>query len=242
MEAVLAGDRARRLAGLLIEARQSGRLVPEGHDAPRDADEAYRIQDLVLQALSGGRRTSIWKAIPPPPGGSQLASPVPPDVLFRSPARARAPHRGLLGVEAEIGFRLGRDLQAEEALVLIELCETRLTGWKSAPALWKLADFQSHRAFVLGSGTQAWRAIDFSAQPVEAFVNGARRIGAVGSHPCGDPSRLLPWMIEHCANRGGLQPGDIVATGSWVGIVPVAANDDVLIRFDGIGEARLNVD
>lgn len=241
MEAVVAGDRARRLAGLLIQARQSGRLVPEGEDAPRDAEEAYGIQDLVLQALSGGRRTSAWKAIPPRPGGAQLASPVPPDGLLRSPATARAPSLGFLGVEAEIGFRLGRDLQAEEALVLIELCETRLAGWESAPALWKLADFQSHCAFVLGSGTKAWRAIDFSAQPAEVFVNGARKSGIVGGHPRGDPSRLLSWMIDHCARRGGLQPGDIVATGSWVGIVPVAAGDDVFVRFPSIGEARLKL-
>jgi 2-keto-4-pentenoate hydratase len=237
----VAGNRVRRLAGLLIEARQSDRLVPEGEDAPRDVEEAYRIQDLVLEALCDGRRTSAWKAIPPRPGGAQLASPVPPGGLLRSPATLRAPNCGLVGVEAEIGFRLGPDLQAEEALVLIELCETRLAGWESSPTLWKLADFQSHCAFVLGSGTKAWHGIDFTAQTVEVFVNGARRARAVGGHPCGDPSRLLPWMIGHCANRGGLQPGDVVATGSWVGIVPVAAKDDVLVRFHGIGEARLKL-
>ena len=48
-------------------------------------------------------------------------------------------------------------------------------------------------------------------------------------------------MIEHCAGRGGLQPGDIIATGSWVGIVPVEAGDEVLARFPGIGEAHLTL-
>lgn len=237
----MAGDRVRRLAGLLIDARRSGRLVAEGEDAPRDAEEVYRIQDFVLQAVSRGRRASTWKAIPPWSGGAQLASPVPPDSLFQSPATLHAPSRGFLGVEAEIGFRLGRGLQAEEALVLIELCQTRLAGWESAAALWKLADFQSHGAFIVGSGTKAWHAVDFPAQQVEIFVSGERKAGTVGAHPCGDPSRLLPWMIAHCASRGGLQPGDIIATGSWVGIVPVAPGDDVLARFPGIGEARLKL-
>lgn len=236
----MAGDRIRGLARLLIAAREGGRLV-ESDERPESAEEAFRIQDLVLQAISGGRRANVWKAIPPRPGGAQLASPVPPEGLLRSPATARAPRRGFLGVEAEIGFRLGPDLQAEEALVLIELCETRLAGWESAAALWKLADFQSHGAFVAGGGTQAWRAIDFAAQAAEVFVNGARRAGVAGRHPSGDPSRLLPWMIGHCARRGGLQPGDLVATGSWVGIVPAAPGDDVLARFPGIGEARLKL-
>lgn len=201
----------------------------------------YRIQDLVLEALGGRRRASVWKAIPPRQNGAQLASPVPPDRVLASPALLPAPQQGLLGIEAEIGFRLGAGLQAQEALVLIELCATRLADWRNADALWKLADFQSHGAFVVGGGTSAWRAIDFAAEPVEVLVQGERRARRVGGHPSGDPSRLLPWMLEHCARRGGLQPGDIVATGSWVGIVPAAAGDGILVRFPGIGEARLTL-
>lgn len=237
----MAGDRVERLARLLIEARSGGSPVRSDDDGPRDAAEVYAIQGAVLQAVSGGRRASLWKAIPPRPGGEPLATPVPPQGILSSPATMRATNRGLLGVEAEIAFRLGAGLEAEEALVVIELAETRLADWKSASAWWKLADFQSHGAFVLGDGTAAWHAIDFAAQPVEVLVNGARNASAVGAHPSGDPSRLLPWMIEHCAGRGGLRPGDIVATGSWVGIVPVEPGDEVLARFPGIGEARLKL-
>jgi 2-keto-4-pentenoate hydratase len=236
----VAGDRVERLARLLIEARTVGSLV-RSDDAPRDAAEVYWIQDAVLHAVSGGRRANVWKAIPPRAGAQPLASPVPPQGLLPSPATTRAPKHGLLGVEAEIAFRLGADLKAEEALVAIELCETRLADWKGANLWWKLADFQSHGAFVLGDGIKAWRAIDFAAQQVEVLVNGAGKASAVGAHPSGDPSQLLPWMIDHCARRGGLQPGDIIATGSWVGIVPVEAGDEVLTRFPGIGEAQLKL-
>ncbi|MGH8705711.1 MAG: fumarylacetoacetate hydrolase family protein, partial [Burkholderiales bacterium] len=160
--------------------------------------------------------------------------------VWPSPARLTA-GRELLGVEAEIAFRLGADLQPEEALVLIELCETRLADWAKAPLLWKLADFQSNAALIVGSGTRAWREIDFAAQRVELWVNGVIKAQAVGAHPAKDPSLLLPWMLGHCAGRGGLRAGDIVATGSWVGIVKVKPGDDVVARFPGIGEASLRL-
>jgi 2-keto-4-pentenoate hydratase len=234
----MAGDRLERLARLLVEARKGGSLV-RSDDAPRDAAEVYRIQDAVLHALSGTRRPNLWKAIPPRAGAEPLATPVPPQGVLASPATAAAARHGLLGVEAEIAFRLGAALEVEEAIAAIELAETRLAEWKGASAWWKLADFQSHGAFVLGSGTRAWRRIDFAAQPVKLLVNGACKASAVGAHPSGDPSRLVPWMLEHCARRGGLQPGDVIATGSWVGIVPVEPGDEILARFPGIGEARV---
>ena len=228
---------AERMAALLLAARAGGRLVDAASEpAPASLDEAYRVQDLVLKRA----RPGAWKAIPPRPGSAPAASPVPAACVLRSPASMPAP-RMLLGVEAEIAFRLGAGLEPQEALAAIELCETRLSGWDSAPALWKLADFQSNAALIVGSGTASWKGIDFGAQQVEVVVNGARAAGAVGGHPAGDPSRLLPWLREHCAGRGGLRPGDIVTTGSWVGIVKVAPGDEIEARFAGIGACRLRL-
>lgn len=229
------------MAALLLDARAGGALVDTAREAgPADLEEVYRVQDLVLRALSGAARPGAWKAIAPRPETGPAASPVPPAQVVSSPARLAA-GRELLGVEAEIAFRLGADLEPEEALVAIELCETRLARWDSAPLLWKIADFQSNAALVLGTGTRAWRAIDFSAQQVELTVSGSLVGQAVGAHPAKDPSRLLPWLVGHCAQRGGLREGDVVTTGSWVGIVPVALGDDVVARFPGIGEARLRL-
>jgi 2-keto-4-pentenoate hydratase len=229
------------MAALLLDARVGGALVDTAREAgPADLEEVYRVQDLVLRALSGAARPGAWKAIAPRPETGPAASPVPPAQVVSSPARLAA-GRELLGVEAEIAFRLGADLEPEEALVAIELCETRLARWDSAPLLWKIADFQSNAALVVGTGTRAWRAIDFSAQQVELTVSGSLVGQAVGAHPAKDPSRLLPWLVGHCAQRGGLRAGDVVTTGSWVGIVPVAPGDDVVARFPGIGEARLRL-
>jgi 2-keto-4-pentenoate hydratase len=228
-------------AALLLQARAGGPLVDAASEpGPADLEEMYRVQDLVLQAIANGERPGAWKAIPPRPGAEASASPVPARHVVASPAKLAA-GRQLLGVEAEVAFRLGTDLQPEEALVLIELCETRLADWANASSLWKLADFQSNAALIIGSGTRAWRKVDFSAQTVELVVNGKPAKRALGAHPAKDPSKLIPWMVGHCAARGGLQAGDIIATGSWVGIVKVEPGDEIVARFPGIGEARLSL-
>jgi len=159
----------------------------------------------------------------------------------------------VLGVEAEIAFRLattpktkGKKVDiataVDEAFVLIELCETRFFNWDDAPALCRLADFQSHGGFVLGSGTREWRRIDFSKQAVELSVNGKSVASRTGSHPSGDPFALVEWAATHCAARGmPLAADDIVTTGTWTGLTPIAAGDEVVARFDGIGEATLRM-
>ena len=235
------GISASRWAALLLQARAGGPLVdPASEPGPADHDEMYRVQDLVLQAMANGERASAWKAIPPRPGMEAAASPLPAQCVVASPAKLAAGRR-LLGVEAEIGFRLGADLRPEQALVLIELCETRLAGWESASALWKLADFQSNGALIVGTGTRAWQRIDFSAQEVELVVNGRQAKWALGTHPAKNPAKLIPWMLDHCAGRGGLRAGDLIATGSWIGIVEIHPGDEITARFPGIGEARLSL-
>lgn len=237
----MASNSAARWAALLLEARAGGPLVDAAREAgPADLDEMYRVQDLVLLAMTNGERTTTWKAIPPRPGTEASASPVPARCVFASPATLGA-GRGLFGVEAEVAFRLGADLEPTEALAVIELCETRLAGWDKASALWKLADFQSNGALIIGTGTREWPQIDFSVQAVELTIDGRQAKRAVGTHPVKNPAKLLPWMLPHCAGRGGLRPGDIIATGSWVGIVKVEPGDEVAARFPGIGEARLRI-
>ncbi len=213
--------------------------------APRDAAQAYAIQDRVYAEIRRGRRPGAWKVGGPSDRVEPAASPILD--LLRSPARVEGP---ILGVEAELAYRFVRDVEDNfseeriasavgEALVAIEVCATRLANWNEAPELWKLADFQSNGCLVAGSGRREWRRIDFSAQEVEMLVDG-RVVVSKASHPYGDPFRLVPWLAAHCANRGcGLRAGDIVTTGSWGGMQAAAPGSTVVARFPGIGEARL---
>lgn len=210
-------------------------------------DEAYRVQDAVYARLWPRTRPVAWKA----GSGSDTVEPTgaPIAQVRESPARFESAAMNMIGIEAEIAFRFGRDVDQSnpeaavlEALVTIEVCDTRLASWKDAPPLWKLADFQSNEALVVGSGTRAWRDLDFVAQAVELEIGG-RTISARGSHPWRNPLRLLPWAAAHCARRGQpLRAGDVLTTGSWTGMEFAGPGDEVVARFPGVGEATVRFD
>ena len=244
----------KRIESLFLEARRTSRAfaVPPGLEL-RSSEDAYRIQDRVFAQLSAGARPVAWKAGASNDKAEPTAAPI--RIVHRSPATASAATMTMIGIEAEIAFRLVRDLEMREgayreeevafavgeALVAIELCDTRLADLSSAPALWKLADFQSNAALIVGSGTADWRAIDFKAQRVVLRI-GERTLAATGAHPFGNPFRLMPWIAAHCARRaGGLRAGDIVTTGSWTGMEFALPGEEVRAEFPGIGEAVLRM-
>ena len=242
--------RATVAADALLEAHRVGRPTAR-FEAPATVGEAYRVQQEVLDRLCFGARPAAWKVSPAPPGRDMLASPVA-SRLERSPATVATGTRAILGVEAEIAFRFAStpppdstlaDVRAavDEMFVLIELCETRLADFAGAPALAKLADFQSHGTFVAGSGTRDLSR-DFATQRFELDIGGRAGQGGVGTHPSGRLWEMLAWAVRHCAARGlPLQAGDVVTTGSWNGLAPLARGEEAIARFAGIGEAHLTL-
>ena len=245
------------IAALLIGAQTSGRQFEAKTDpAPATAQDAYAVQDRVFAALYPGQRAGAWKVGGASPEVEPTAAPIPSASLHPSPARIPAKGFHMIGIESEIAFRLGRDLPpratpysedeiaaaVSEALVTIELCDTRLSNWKDTSALWRLADFQLNAALVIGSGRPDWRAIDFTRQRAELWIDGALSLEATGAHPYGNPIRLLPWLAAHCAARcGGLHAGDIITTGTWTGMQFIKPGATVITRFPGIGEASVTL-
>lgn len=243
------------IAGSFARAWAVRTQFEAGHNAgPVSAGEAYAVQDKVFAGRYLGRRAGAWKAGASGPGSEPTAAPI--GEVRTSPAAFGADAFHMIGIEAEVAYRLGRDLPARaqpwtdaevadavgEVLVTIEICDTRLADWKSASAFWRLADFQLNGALVTGSGVHAWRKVDFGAQRAELWVNGRKVADRIGAHPLGDPFRVMPWAVAHCARRaGGLRSGDLVTTGSWTGMEFVAPGDAVQARFPGIGEASVRV-
>lgn len=243
------------VAARLLDARRQRRRFASADTAPpADVATAYAVQDAVLRGLDGDARPWLWKVSPPAPVLGIVAAPLPPSCCFSSPARLAAADYHLLGIEVEVAFRFARPLPpraepfgdaevraaVDEVVVTIELVDTRLADWRDASALWRLADFQSNGALVVGSGRSDWRAIDFSTLDAELWIDGALAVRARGAHPAGDPANLLAWMADHCARRcGGLRAGDVVTTGTWTGLHHAAAGNVVEARFPGVGEAKL---
>jgi len=236
-----------RLAAAHATRRQfaSSELPP-----PPDVAAVYRIQDHLYGRLASGARPRAWKVGGPSAEAEPTIAPILPGRLLASPATASARDFHVIGIEAEVAFRIRRDVQDErelasavgEALVAIELCDARLSDWQSAPALWKLADNQMNWGLVPGSGTRHWQQIDFRAQRAELWIGAERRVAVQGVHPYGTPFALMAWTLSHLNGRsGGLCAGDVVTTGSWGGMHFAEPGDEVIARFPGIGEARATI-
>ncbi len=255
---------AMRKQGLATIATATRRLV-DAHrkrepaataDLPlRTEKDAYRVQQEAFAELWPGVRPAAWKVGGPSDKVTPTAAPIPPESVLRSPASVAGAAMQMIGVEAEVAFRFSKDLPPRgrpysersiaaavgEVVVAIELCDTRLADWKSTSSTWKLADFQNNAALIVGAGTRDWQKIDFLKQEVEFHI-GARVSRAKGAHSFGNPFRLLPWLLKHCAKRGlGLHAGDVVTTGAWTGLEIAKPGDEVVARFPGIGEARLRI-
>ncbi len=244
-----------RATRLLIDAHRSSTPAVTADVPLHTEEEAFRVQDAVFAELWPGKRPTAWKAGGPSDKVEPTAAPIPPQHVLASPASVAGAKMQMIGVEAEIAFRFAKDLPPRsrpysersiaaavgEALVVIELCDTRLANWKKTSGLWKLADFQNSSAVVTGSGTKDWQKIDFLQQEVE-FRIGARTVKARGAHSYGNPFRLLPWLVRHCKKRGfGLHAGDVVTTGAWGGLQIAKPGDEVTARFPGIGEATVRI-
>jgi 2-keto-4-pentenoate hydratase len=247
--------RVQPVAAALIDAHRARRTVVL--PAPvRSADEAYRVQDIVAQALwtSAGIAIAGWKTGAPDPRTTPIAAPIPRSKLLASGAELTFGDFHVIGIEAELACTLAVDLppRAEPYTdsdtraaiaslhAAIEVCDSRLADRQRADPLAKLADNQMNGALVVGAALRDWRNVVPRRQAAIVDIDGQRRAESIGGHPCGDPIALVAWLANHCAARcGGLRAGDVVTTGAWTGMHMIEAPATIAVRFPGIGEARV---
>jgi 2-keto-4-pentenoate hydratase len=242
-------------AVLLVAARRLGRMVAslDGEFLPQTNDDAYAVQDEVLRLLSA--TNAGWKVGSANPTAEIIAAPLIAALVRPSPAQFTALPDGFRAVEAELALSLGRDLPARPAPygedeawaaldavhVAIELLETRYADRRAmtAPAL--LADMQNNGGFCYGPPHPV-AAVDFLAARASLVIDGREEKTAVGGNPAGHPKRLLAWLANHAASRGRpLKKGDLVTTGSHTGLTVAPLGAQVVARFDGLGEAALEI-
>ncbi|WP_137893459.1 fumarylacetoacetate hydrolase family protein [Ramlibacter sp. 2FC] len=248
------------LVSALVQARADGPAADaEGlAGSLPDAETAYAVQRACGEALGwfGGDAPPHWKSGGPGRDSVLTHAPLPTAGVWRSPAEAsRWPFR-LRGIEAEIALRLARPVDREQAAALtpetaaqlvdamtvaIEIVDSRWAQGLDAPALCKLADLQSHGALVLGDWLP-YAPRDWSQQICRVQIGTQPEVVRRGSHSLGDPAWLLPQWLRHATREGQTLPaGSVVTTGTWVGILEARAGDLVTARFDGIGEAGVQL-
>jgi 2-keto-4-pentenoate hydratase len=237
-------------ASLLVQAHVEKRQVRVFEPGPADPEQAYAVQDAVTRRLGP---VSGWKVGAKAPAATPNAAPILSDLIRSSPATWPSSSFHMRGIEAEIAFRIARDLKPRPEPMTeqevydavgsvhagIEIVDTRLVEWSNADRLWVLADNQSNGGFVFDPVGSPWRGDDYSGAPVRLSVNGYPLIERDGGNPAGDPRWLLVWLVNHCVqSRGGLRAGTIVTTGSYTGMTFVDPGVTVDAEFPGIGSAR----
>jgi len=146
-------------------------------------------------------------------------------------------------IEAEIAFRLGKDLSGgeavadaiEETIPAIEIVDSRYPQGPAGPGE-LVADNVSGAGFVLGHPEPFTPTFDFAGCYAEVERNGKPEGKGFGSDCLGSPLLSLEWLAAELSRRGrSLRAGDLVLAGSL--IVPLAARpgDEIRIEFEGLG-------
>jgi 2-keto-4-pentenoate hydratase len=220
--------------------------------------DAYAVQDRLLAGLDGpGAGTPRWwKSGGPSRDAALTHAPLPAGGVRPSGSDTAGLHLRSHLIEAEVAFRLARDVTAADAAALrdgdnsalvdavavsIELVDSRWRNARQAPALLKLADMQSHGALVLGEFVPV-PTVDWSAQVCEVRIGTGAPQSFRGTHSLGHPLWLLPTWLRHATARcGTIAAGTVVTTGTWCGLLPAQAGDRVEVTFPGIGAARVQL-
>jgi len=237
-------------AAALLRAARRGEVPPLADLPPalRPADEVatYAIQRAAVEGTAIGG----WKVGAAGPDKPCFCAPLPAAGIAGSVARL--PRGRLRGIEAEVAFRLDRDLPARTAPYTasdvigaiatahpaIEVLESAFADPDAADKLSNLADSLMHGGFVYGAGVVAWQALDFTAMTVTQTIDGAtlRRTG----NPAGDMLRLVVWLANEGSRwAGGLRAGQFVTCGSWTGKTWAPAGARVQVGFPGLGQAAV---
>ena len=244
--------RIEELARLLVDARLHRRkldAVPAGL-GPQSASEGLAVQAEVTRLL--GHEIAAWKAATPLVGEPTRA-PIGRPLVFQSGALLAPADYPMLIIEAEIGFELARDLPAREqpytraevasavgqARAAIEVADSRLANFHSAPAWDRVADNMGNGAIVLGTGRSDWQTLDFAQMAVALDIGAETVVARVGSHPSRDPLAPVVWLAQELQHTIGLRAGQNVITGSWTGMTTARAGDTVRVRFDGLGQVSV---
>jgi 2-keto-4-pentenoate hydratase len=207
----------------LVACHRNGTRLPaaEWADAVRSEADAFAVQDGVARAL--GWPLDRWKS-----GGTGPQGP-----FSHSPVNPVAGAQALLGLEAEIALRVGADGSPEAMCIAVELVASRWAEGLDAPALLRMADFQSNAGLLLGEW-QPYRALDWAN--VEWRLS-TPQVQRRGGHSLADPAGVLPAWFRHATRHGAtVKAGTVVTTGAWGGLHAWTGPVRGTLAFEGLGE------
>jgi 2-keto-4-pentenoate hydratase len=234
---------------------------------PRDADQAYAVQDAFValkQARYGeiaGHKIALTTPQMRRMAGldDSIAGVVLARQVRQSPAVVRAADFTCLIVEFEIACELGADLPATSAPYTrervaqavaalrpaFELADNRHADYArmSEHSVELIADNAWNEGAVLGEPMRDWRKIDLAGVRGVATINGKPVGEGRGGDVMGHPFEALAWVANNLARRGQfLRAGEFVITGSLVTSKFPEAGDRLNFELERIGVVDLCIE
>ncbi len=251
-------SKARQAAQMLLAVRRGGPRIAALAPglAPQSLGEAYAIQRALLDEMQtgiAGWKASLFSAdegaCAPLPANAVVDAPAYTQIL-RPPLKDEPPY----GIEAEVAFRLGRDLPplaqgaryerdavcaaVVSAHAVIEVVASRFVDPEKASKLELIADQLINSLLVVGPSCPHWQALPLTSLQLEVRVQGHPVFQGRGGHPQGDPLIPLVWLANHVSLHGrGLRAGELITTGSCCGVQQVGAEQTATAHFPGLGSA-----
>jgi 2-keto-4-pentenoate hydratase len=246
----LSAEEAEKAARLLVAGR-CGRTGVPGLPQVRTFDDAYAVQaafrriwgDAVVGHKVGCSSEQSQRLVNAP---GPIAGCLFGDALWQQPATLAAAQFFVVGVEAEFGFRLGGDLPARSApydiaevsasvaavVPLIEICDTRLSDWRTRRIEEITADNAFNGGVVVGTALEAWRSLDLATHRVTLLIDGGQKGEGTGAQVLGHPLTALTWLANEMSRLGtGLRAGELVAAGTCTGLHFAGPGSTVVADF-----------
>jgi 2-oxo-hept-3-ene-1,7-dioate hydratase len=253
---VLSDEERRRCAEDLLRAERDRKPIPQPSRtyAGLEIEDAYRIQDLWLQArLSGGARVAGHK-IGFTSRAMQLASKMTEpaygwmldDALYNDSAHILGGRFMKPRLEVELAFVMGADLEGPGTRIYDVLRATELV----LPALEiidyrtevprtnvdTIADNAAFGAMVVGS--RPIRPLDVDLHWIGATLsrNGIIEESGVSAAVMGHPGAAIAWLVNKLhAGEAGLKKGQIILSGSFTRPIDIKGGDVIRADFGPLG-------
>lgn len=248
---------AERAAALLATARQTAHLAKLDAVPRADTmDEAYLVQ-AALAKISGP--VAAWKVIGASAKARQAlqlerpaAAPIFAAYCHASPVTLALHKYISVIIECEFAFALARDLPPRKApyadaevadavaavCPAIEVVDSRV-GIPSPPYL-NLSDCFGNGGLVVGPRRADWRGLDLLTHAVTLTIDGKPIATGTGAAVTGGPLAALVVLANNAPPwSGGLKAGQVVTTGSCIGMPPLGAGCQVVADYGALGSVRI---
>jgi 2-keto-4-pentenoate hydratase len=123
----------------------------------------------------------------------------------------------------------------------IEIPDSRYEDFCAVGAPQLIADNACANLFVIGEAApDDWRGVDLARHQVVAFASGKAERSGSGAAVLGDPRLALAWLVNEISGLGlGLEPGQVVITGTCVTPIDVQAGDQVIGDLGSFGRVSV---